>query len=711
MPRVPSLRSATHLLAVLPLRFQLPALLAFLAFLALFICAMPAQAQPATRELRSPKGLLTLDSRVFLFGDDGTAGTLAWIEDGRDMLPFEDGVLVAGTNLALYGYTLLADETPPESGSTPPLWKADIRNAALATDGISPLVLGVPPESALGAGKTSTLLVMRRAADGSWTTEATNISVTSAASGPSDVSVARVVWAGDRWLATLSREAPPEIVEKIRTSIQSSISRTTGVSADELTRVPNRFFRAEIWQSPDGRTWTHTELPTRAQHCRNESFTDDLEVVGANQVFLASVYGRLYRAGASLEWLEIATPLGEGIPVDDLSYADGRFLAHGRGWIATSADARSWSTWTRSWDFSVSANGPHVANGSFRWFSNEDPPRNLTLDEAVANKTPLQQAPPDAQEVRDLSVARLIAPDPSGTVAVVGEHLCRRNPDGTMQSGMFVGRATSLAAGVDGIAVASDMLHFVTSDKLDAAKASLPLIHACTASDSSGVAEIAWSCTLASEADLPEHLAPYRAWETNAAPGTSQTERALRTLLGVHDGGKSAADALQNTLAGLRARATQISQANEPIRVGIWRELALAAGIAAEDPALGAKRGRDLFTALAGLPDIPYDEESPWMWADTARKALMSISGNSIRGTAIGDGVNLRDELLKLLAAMEWYGVDLPPNRARAAMSLFLCADRRTQSISAGFMLVQLTEPERESFDTFIGFLDDIPYE
>ncbi len=99
------------------------------------------------------------------------------------------------------------------------------------------------------------------------------------------------------------------------------------------------------------------------------------------------------------------------------------------------------------------------------------------------------------------------------------------------------------------------------------------------------------------------------------------------------------------------------------------------------------------------------------MWADTARKALMSISGNSIRGTAIGDGVNLRDELLKLLAAMEWYGVDLPPNRARAAMSLFLCADRRTQSISAGFMLVQLTEPERESFDTFIGFLDDIPYE
>ena len=487
MPRVDSLRSATQLLAALPPRFAFPALLAFLA---LFICAMPAYAQPATRELHSPKGLLTLESRVFLFADDGTAGTLAWIEDGRDMLPLEDGVLVAGTNLALYGYTLLTDEAQPEGGSTPPLWKADIRNAALATDGTSPLALGVPPESALGAGKTSTLLVMRRAADGSWTTATTNIPASTLADARPDVSVARVVWAGDRWLAALSREAPPEIVEKIRTSMQSSISRTTGVSADELARVPNRFFRAEIWQSPDGRTWTHTELPTRAQHCRNESFAGDLEVVGANQVFLASVYGRLYRAGASLEWIEIATPLGEGMPVDDLRYADGRFLAHGRGWIATSADAISWSTWTRSWDFSVSENGPHVANGSFRWFSNEDPPRNLTLDEAVASKTPLQQAPPVAQEVRDLSAARLIAPDPSGTVAVIGEHLFRRKSDGTMQSGMFVGRATSLAAGGDGIAVASDMLHCITSDKLDAAKASIPLIHACTASDSSGVAAI-----------------------------------------------------------------------------------------------------------------------------------------------------------------------------------------------------------------------------
>ena len=68
-------------------------------------------------------------------------------------------------------------------------------------------------------------------------------------------------------------------------------------------------------------------------------------------------------------------------------------------------------------------------------------------------------------------------------------------------------------------------------------------------------------------------------------------------------------------------------------------------------------------------------------------------------------------KLLKLLAAMEWYGIDLPPNRARAAMSLLLCEDRRTQSLSAGFMLAQLSEGERESFETFIDFLEGIPDE
>ena len=117
----------------------------------------------------------------------------------------------------------------------------------------------------------------------------------------------------------------------------------------------------------------------------------------------------------------------------------------------------------------------------------------------------------------------------------------------------------------------------------------------------------------------------------------------------------------------------------------------------------------DLFTTLAGLPDIPYDKDAPWEWADAARKALMSMSGNSIRGIAVGDVVKLRDEFLKLLAAMEWYGIDLPPNRARAAMSLLLCEDRRTQAISAGYMLSQLTEDERGSFDTFIDFLENIP--
>ena len=507
-------------------------LVVLLGLLAHVACANPAHAQPAIRELRSPKGLLQLDSRLFLFADDGTAGTLAWIDDACDMLPLEDGVLVAGTNLALYGYTLLTDEAQPDGGSTPPLWKADIRNAALATDGTSPLALGVPPESALDGAKPSTLLVMRRAADGSWITAATNIPVSALANAQPDVSVARVVWAGDRWLAAISREAPADVVEQIRTSMQSSISRTDGVDAQDLERVPMRFFRAEIWQSPDGRNWTRTELPTRAQHCRNESFARDLEVIGANQTFLASVYGRLYRAGASLEWVEIATPLGEGMPVDDLSYADGRFLAHGRGWIATSADAISWSTWARSWDFPVSENGPHVANGSFRWFSNEDPPRNLTLDETVANKTPLQQAPPAAQEVRDLSAARLIAPDPSGTVAVIGEHLRRRNPDGTMQSGMFVGMATSLTAGVDGIAIASDMLRFVTYDKLDAATASLPLNHARTASDASGVAAIGDDPSAKDNLLRFARIVDGTRWEK----ATTQLARDITPLALTHDG-------------------------------------------------------------------------------------------------------------------------------------------------------------------------------
>lgn len=465
-------------------------LVVLLSLVAHFACAMPAYAQPATRELRAPKGVVQLDGRLFFFGDDGTAGTLAWIEEGRDMLPLEDGVLVAGTNLALYGYTLLTDEAQPDGGSTPPLWKADLTKAALATDGTSPLALGTPPASAAVAGKRPTLIVMRRAADGSWTTEATNIPLTQTTSVPSDVSVDRVVWAGDRWLAALSREAPAKVVAEIRAAMETNIRQTVGIDATELARIPNRFFHAEIWQSTDGRTWTQTELPTRAQHAPDALFEGDLELAGANQVFLASIYGRLYRADPSLRWREIATPLGEGMPVTDLHYADGRFLAHGNGWIATSTDAVSWSTWNRNWNFSVSENGPHVTNGSFRWFSNEDPPRNLTLDEAVASKTSLEEAPPAAPEIIDFRDARLFAPDPTGTVAVAGEHLCRRNPDGTITSGIFVGRTTSLAAGVDGIALANNTLRFVSYDALNATQASLALVHTCVARDQNGVAAI-----------------------------------------------------------------------------------------------------------------------------------------------------------------------------------------------------------------------------
>ena len=57
----------------LPALRTLVVLLGLLAHLA---CAIPAHAQPAIRELRSPKGLLQLDSSLFLFADDGTAGTL-----------------------------------------------------------------------------------------------------------------------------------------------------------------------------------------------------------------------------------------------------------------------------------------------------------------------------------------------------------------------------------------------------------------------------------------------------------------------------------------------------------------------------------------------------------------------------------------------------------------------------------------------------------
>ena len=87
------------------------------------------------------------------------------------------------------------------------------------------------------------------------------------------------------------------------------------------------------------------------------------------------------------------------------------------------------------------------------------------------------------------------------------------------------------------------------------------------------------------------------------------------------------------------------------------------------------------------------------------------MSSDSIRGIAVGNGVNVRDEFLKLLVAKQWYGIGVPPNRAQAAITLLYCRDHFTQALAGGFVLAQLSESERESFDQSIGFLDDMPNE
>jgi hypothetical protein len=70
--------------------------------------------------------------------------------------------------------------------------------------------------------------------------------------------------------------------------------------------------------------------------------------------------------------------------------------------------------------------------------------------------------------------------------------------------------------------------------------------------------------------------------------------------------------------------------------------------------------------------------------------------------------LNLRDEFLKMLAAIQWYGIDVPRNRAQAAITLLCCQDGQTKWLAGGLALSQLTEDEREAFDRMIGFLDDI---
>ena len=387
-----------------------------------------ACAQPVTEIVQSPRGTLYLeDFTLALFPDAGERVTIAWLDGARDMVAAEDGVLVASTTLGFFGYTPAPEEMFEEGVFTKPLWQADVRDGAVASDGARLMALGTAP----GADAPEHLVRVVRE-DGAWRTESTDIS--------RGAKVLRLERANGLWVALLQRAATAE---------------------PAVAMSP----RIEIWSSADGLAWTRGSVPARATNSISEFFPSDFQIAGGNGVFVATACGTILVADLSqakqgaLVWREAPQVFGLGVRIGGAAFANGEFvLTAPQMAIATSADGRAWRLRRVKPEVSPDSNGSVSVQGEPRWnITREDGTQALASADEVYQ--PAGEAP-RAPELSSLVGVEQVAGAPAGQVAVAQEFVWLRRGSPKPEAGFFVGATRSVAANAQGVAVASERVQF-----------------------------------------------------------------------------------------------------------------------------------------------------------------------------------------------------------------------------------------------------------
>jgi hypothetical protein len=396
---------------------------------------------------------------ISLVPPEGEAMQLAWIADPRDLAASDDGVLVAAKGLGFYGFTPEAKEY--ESGyETPPLWKADIGEAAVSTDGPTMMALG----SDRSVESRTHLVRALRSPDGEWRIEETDI--------PQGASVVRLVWSGERWLALLRRAMPG--------TLPREAARTIG--GGSVVRE-----RAEIWASPDGLAWSRCAIPLRAERIPEGTSDGDLHLCAGSERHLAFVNGSLLAAGSDLSWREEAPPVGPSVRgIFHVLHADGRFWVEMYGAnaaiLASSVDGREWTVRQARAD-SVVRSPPIVVDGTLRWPTADDDdvvvaaPTSLHFDErpGIAPEAPCDAPPYEA---------RRFAAAPSGMLVAGADRVGVVSREGRWERGRWLGDGTrSVASASHGFAVAHRSVEYATWEAPDEVRSELPLHRAVLSAD------------------------------------------------------------------------------------------------------------------------------------------------------------------------------------------------------------------------------------
>jgi len=409
----------------------------------------PAHAQPATEVVHSPRGLVNLSfGSADLITKDGRAITIARVEDERDMVAVDDGVLIASSVIGFYAYPAapVADETEV---APKPLWQADVCKAAVAADGKRLMALGTAADSA------ARLVRVVRGDDGNWRTDTTDI--------PGGADVVRLERANDLWIAMLLRAAPEGQAEPVQP-------------------------RLEIWSSSDGIDWTRSKIPARAARTEVDRMGLEYQVAGGNGVFIAAAPGVLLRAAVAdarngeLRWSEVAPVLGTGRMIFEVRFAADQFtVVSTQEAQASSADGRVWRTRKVKPDVSLTPNGGVMIDGALRWVI-YDSDGNLVIRSTDEVFSAAGAAPAVFEPTRVAEIA-FMAPALEGFVAAAYDHLWWQPPDGAPRRGPFVGTARSIASNAQGVAVASDCVRFVPFHDFGKTAVASPLLHGVVAAD------------------------------------------------------------------------------------------------------------------------------------------------------------------------------------------------------------------------------------
>lgn len=428
-------------------------------FAAALVCApRTACAQPALDIEFCPRGELRLDySALLLFPPSGEVVTLAYLDDARDMVSADDGVLVASSTLGFFDYTAAPDQEPGSEAPTKPLWQAPVRGAAVARDGARLLALGSAQESQAPAH----LVSVARGPDGAWKTSATDI--------PHGAEVLRLSRAGDRWIAILTRPLPSTAVEPVEAE-------------------PQPLRRLEIWHSTDGLDWTRSRLPARAARMGYPWFPNGYQAAGGNGVFMAAARDGLFVAtaaeadGGALVWREAPPVLGPSRAYHSVCFDGERFVVFAmHTGIATTVDGVSWQTRLAKPDADAGSFGLLAVDGSLRCLSTGadgiEAPR--ALDEVF----PPADQPVTAGELGRMPDVRLTASSPDGLAVATRSFLWRTRPGVALEAGVEIGVATSMDANERGVAVASDRVQFVSWTEFGQAKSVVSMPYALVAAD------------------------------------------------------------------------------------------------------------------------------------------------------------------------------------------------------------------------------------